>query len=530
MRIRTFAAAAALVLTLSAHAQRGIDNPMTRAVLQVYEKQLQEDPSDWETWMARANEYYMHSEYLRSLNDVDNALKYIPENKKAERFDALLLRANIYTETGRNAEALNDLNSAVALMPSSYVALYLRANTLYSLGRYDEASADYKRLQRINQRSPDALVGLARIAVKENNLGTANELLDQAVAMDPNNSEYYVRRADVRKQMGLTRDAVDDLVLAVSINSDDSRAIQHLVDLGKSDYPTVIAGLTSAIQQAPRVGMFPYIRGVIAQAHYNYKAALDDFKAINDKQLYNYHGIYASMAECQLALGRYDEALQNVETAISTDANSAGHSLPKAQILRALGRPAEAFDIALKASVMNGGSNEALVEMGLCRAGEGKWQEAADLFGEASLDNPDSPELLMLRAWVLGKHLNQPVAAAGFYGQVVDLEGWDLDNVRSLKGFAQLLNGDREQAVKWIENILATVTDKDGFVHYMGACFYTVAGDNERAIALAHKAMELGYANYYEWMTLNDGLCTVALLRDDLSFLRLIEKYKYLWD
>ena len=105
-----------------------------------------------------------------------------------------------------------------------------------------------------------------------------------------------------------------------------------------------------------------------------------------------------------------------------------------------------------------------------------------------------------------------------------------LDNVRSLKGFAQLLNGDREQAVKWIENILATVTDKDGFVHYMGACFYTVAGDNERAIALAHKAMELGYANYYEWMTLNDGLCTVALLRDDLSFLRLIEKYKYLWD
>ncbi len=339
-----------------------------------------------------------------------------------------------------------------------------------------------------------------------------------------------MRRADVRKQMGLTRDAVDDLVLAVSINSDDSRAIQHLVDLGKSDYPTVIAGLTSAIQQAPRVGMFPYIRGVIAQAHYNYKAALDDFKAINDKQLYNYHGIYASMAECQLALGRYDEALQNVETAISMDANSAGHFILKAQILRALGRPAEAFDIALKASVMNGGSNEALVEMGLCRAGEGKWQEAADLFGEASLDNPDSPELLMLRAWVLGKHLNQPVAAAGFYGKVVDLEGWDLDNVRSLKGFAQLLNGDREQAVKWIENILATVTDKDGFVHYMGACFYTVAGDNERAIALAHKAMELGYANYYEWMTLNDGLCTVALLRDDLSFLRLIEKYKYLWD
>lgn len=530
MRIRTLVAAAALVLTLSAQAQRGIDNPMTRAVLQVYEKQLQEDPTDWETWMARANEYYMHSEYLRSLNDIDNALKYIPESKKAERFDALLLRANIYTETGRAAEALNDLNSAVALQPSSYVALYLRANTLYTLERYDEAEADYKRLQRINPRSPDALVGLARIAVKENNLGTATELLDQAVAVEPNNSEYYVRRADVRKQMGLTRDAVDDLILAVSINSDDSRAIQHLVDMGKTDYPTVIAGLTSAMQQAPRVGMFPYIRGVIAQAHYNYKAALEDFKAINDKQLYNYHGIYASMAECQLALGRYNEALESIETAISMDPNSAGHFILKAQILRALGRAAEAFDIALKASVMNGGSNEALVEMGLCRAAEGKWQEAADLFGEASLENPDSPELLMLRAWVLGKHLNQPVAAAGFYSQVADLEGWDLDNVRSLKGFALLLNGDKEQAERWMDNILNTVEDKDGFIHYMGACFYATAGDNERAIALARKSIELGYANYYDWMTLNDGLCTVAPLRDDLTFLRLVDQHKILWD
>lgn len=530
MRIRTLTAALALALSISVQAQNSIDNPMTRAVLKVYEQQLRENPSDWETWMARANEYYMHSEYLRSLNDIDNALKYIPENKKAERFDALLLRANIYTETGRAAEALNDLNSAIALMPSSYVALYLRANTLYTLERYDAAEADYKRLQRINPRSADALVGLARIAVKENNLGTATEMLDQAVAMDPNNSEYYVRRADVRRQMGLTRDAVDDLIVAVSINSDDSRAIQHLVDMGKSDYPTVIAGLTSAIQQAPRVGMFPYIRGVIAQAHHNYKAALDDFNKINDQQLYNYHGIYASIAECQLALGRYDDALGNIDTAISMDPNTADHFILKAQILRALGRPAEAFDIALKASVMNGGSNQAIVEMGLCRAADSKWQEAADLFGEASLENPNSPDLLMLRAWVLGKHLNQPVAANGFYNQVADLDEWDIDNVRSLKGFALLLAGNKEQGVKWIENILSTVTDKDGYINYMGACFYATAGDNERAIALADKAMQLGYANYHNWMTLNDGLCTVAPLRDDLTFLRLVEKHKILWE
>ncbi len=531
MQLRTIAAIASLaLLSVTSAAQKGIDNPMTQAVLKVYERLLQEDPTDWETWMARANEYYVHSEYLRSLNDVDNALKHIPADKKAERFDALSLRANIYIETGRHNEALNDLNSALSISPSSYIALYQRANTLYTLGQYKEASADYKRLQRLNPRSAEALVGLARIAVKENNLGTANELLDHAVQLDPNNSSYYVRRASVRKSMGLHRDAVDDLILAISIDSDNSRALQGLVDYGKTNYATVMAALSSAIQQAPNVGMFPYIRAVISQANYKYKAALDDFKLIIDKNLYDYHGIWASMAECQFALGRFAEALATVDTAIAKDPHGASHYVLKAQILRALGEPQKAFDIALSASVMNGGNNQGLIEMGLCCASQQKWAEANTHFGEALLNDPTSPELLLLRAWVLGEHLNQPVAARGFCDQVTELEGWDLDNVQSLKGFALLANGNTEQAKVWMDNILGTVDDTNGFISFMGARFYASAGDSDRAIQLTEKALSLGFSNYYDWMYNKDGRFNLEPLRQDLRFLQLMNKYSILWN
>lgn len=529
MQLRTIVIAFAAAVTMTATAQNGIDNPMTRAVLQVYEQQLQEHPDDYEIWMARANEYYTHSEYLRALNDVDNALKYIPLSKTQERCDALQLRANIYIQTERYDEAYTDLSNVVTLQPNNYVAIYQLANVEYSKGDYKAAAMDYKRLQRLNPRSAEALVGLARVAVKENNLGTANELLDQAVNLDPNNADYYVRRASVRSEMGMDREAVDDLVLALSTDSRNTRATQAIVNYANENYSAVIAGLTSAMQQAPKVGMFVYMRAVIAQAHFNYKAAIADFEKINKEHLYDYHGIYASMAQCYFALGKYDEALENIDQAISMVATNAGHYILRAQILRALGRNDEAFDQALKASVMNGGSNEALVEMGLCRASQEKWKEAADLFGEASMNDPNVPETLMLRAWVLEEHLNQPVAAKGFYEQVANMEGYTDENVRSLRGFGMLLAGQTALAKSWMENILTNVKDHDGFIHFMGACFYATAGDNDKALDCVSKALDLGFANYYDLTKNTDGRCTLAPLRDDLRFLNLLNRHSILF-
>jgi len=106
-----------LLAAPKANAQKGIDNPITRAVIEVYDKQLKEDPTDYETWLHRANEYYSHSEYMRALSDVDNALKYVPATETSTREQAYLLRANIYQQTGRYEDALTDLNSVLAITP-----------------------------------------------------------------------------------------------------------------------------------------------------------------------------------------------------------------------------------------------------------------------------------------------------------------------------------------------------------------------------------------------------------------------------
>lgn len=514
------------VSTSSFAQQRGIDNPVTKAVLQVYEKMLRENPDDYMIWFRRANEYYRHDEYMKALKDINEALQRTPTSDSDLRFQEYMLRAGIYNQTSRKQEALADLNEACRIDPESYAAIYQRANTEYELEQFADAKTDYVRLQRLNSRSAEAPLGLARIAIRENNLGMANDYLEQAVSLDPNNAETYVRRASVRKQMGNNNGAVDDLILAISIDSNHTKAIEALVDYGNTNFAATINGLSSAIRQAPQVGMFWYLRAVIEQAHYHYKAAIDDYRHIIDNGLYKYQGLYASIAECEYALGEFDAALSDIDYALGMSTNEAQFFTLKSKVLRALGRYDEAVEAAARALSVDRNYADGLAEMGLCYMAKENYKEASALFGEAMMTNAENPYYYMLRAWLLRDYMNQAEAANGFYEQVANMDFFYVDNVKSLKGFAELFLDHATRAEGWMNNILTTVNDNDGLINYYAACFYCAADDSERALACAEAALKAGYANYFDWMYNTDARINVAPLRDDLRFLNLLHRYE----
>lgn len=521
--------ALALVASLSISASAVIDNPVTQAVLKVYDATLKQNPNDYMTWFRRANEYYRHSEYVRALDDVNKALALAPGGEKDLRFQAYMLRAGIYNQTGKPEMALSDLNSATALDPNSYSAIYQKANTEFELGNYGAARVDYTRLQRLNPRSTEALIGLARCAVKENNISAATEYLQQAVDFDPSNPEIYNRRATVRRIMGDHNGAVDDLILAISLKSNDPKAIEMLVEYGNTNYAATIAGITNAMNLAPDNGLYRYLRAVIAQAHYNYLSAIDDFQVILDRRLYNYHGINASMARCLYGLGRYEEALDQINEALSHSTNVADYYVLRSQILRALGRSDEAISAAATAIIVTPDYVPGLVEMAVNYIDKGNYQQAASLLGEASMADANDPNLYLLRGWLHEKFLNQPVAAKGFYEQALNVEGYADNNVRSLRGFA-LLNLDRTaEADEWMNLIIETVPDNDGLINYYATCFYTLRDDDIKAVEAAERALQAGYSDNHNWMQNSDGFINVGPLRDDLRFLRLMQKYNYIF-
>lgn len=528
MRLRNLLLSVFITATGTTLAQSAVENPITKAMLEVYQQELNTNPQNYEIYFRRANEYYNLNQYLRALSDIDNAIKYTPATETDLLFQEYSLRASIYQMTDRLKEALADLNEAFRLDPTSYTILYLKANVEFELGDYQEAKKDYQKLQRYDQRSLEALIGLARIAIKENNLGLANDYIDQAVALSPAQSEVYVRRANVRSLMGNNNGAVEDLLVAISIDKDNTAAIGELVNISNRDYNAVILGLSNAIQQAPQVGMFYYMRAIIAMSHYHYLAAIADFNTIIDQNLYNYHGIYGSLADCYFALGQYQQALNEVNQALSMTPDNGMYYITRAKIRRAMDDNEKALESATTAVEKLPGNLQAIVEKGLCETASKNYDDASALFGEAVMDAPDNAYYYVLRAWVLDKYLNQTSGANGLYKRMLDLD-YPTDNIKSLRGFALIALDRRPDAIAWIENILENVKDVDGSVHYYATCLFAHLGMTDRAIDCMETALELGYANYYDWTRNDTAGIDVAPIRSDARFNSLLARFDYLF-
>ena len=79
-KLKTAFAALAIAASASfaCSAQQGLSDPMTKAMMDVYQQELDANPKAYDIYFRRANEYYKFDQYLRALSDIDNAIKYAP--------------------------------------------------------------------------------------------------------------------------------------------------------------------------------------------------------------------------------------------------------------------------------------------------------------------------------------------------------------------------------------------------------------------------------------------------------------------
>ena len=122
-----------------AMAQSNMADPMTKAMMEVYDQEIAANPKAYEVYFRRANEYYKFNQYLRALSDIDNAIKYAPAEDGDMLFQCYSLRGDIYQMLGKTQEALADFTQALKFDPTSFMALYQKANCEYELGQYAEA-------------------------------------------------------------------------------------------------------------------------------------------------------------------------------------------------------------------------------------------------------------------------------------------------------------------------------------------------------------------------------------------------------
>ncbi len=530
MKLTRFFAAALCIASTSGIvvADNGLSSPMTKAMMEIYDQELVANPEAYDIYFRRANEYYKFNQYLRALSDIDNAIKYTPAADTDMLFQCYALRGDVYQMLDKNEEALADYEKALKLDPTSFQVLYRKANTEYELGHYADAKVGYNRMRATNGRSAEALTGLARVAVKENNLGLASNYMDDAVAMMPTDSDIYVRRCSVRRMVGNNTGAVDDLIMAISLDS-NAKAFSQLIEISNEDYPAVVTALSNAIHQAPEQGMFYYIRAVIAQAHNHFPAAIEDFQKIIDDNMYNYAGIYGSLAECYYALCDFDRAAENVNQAIGMGENNGEYYLTLSKINRAQGRNEQALKAAEQALAKLGTNADATTQKGLCLYSLGQYDNASSLFGEMIMDDPTAEANYMYQAWAMkaGKAKAQNVTA--IYKRMLDANENNTAQT-SRYGFALLNTGKKEEALKWAENYLHDNRDTDGNINYVAACLYAQAGETEKAFECVENALNKGYANKYNLTKLTDADVNLAPLHNDSRLTQFLSNYSYIFE
>ncbi len=122
-----------------------------RRAIQDYDEVLRLDPGDAFAYNNRGVAYEGLGEYRRAIQDYDQALRSDPGYANAYYNRGVAYKGlawDLYLE-GRNAEALADVDRALADRPGEAATIDTRAHVLAALGRPQEALAEFERAMQL---------------------------------------------------------------------------------------------------------------------------------------------------------------------------------------------------------------------------------------------------------------------------------------------------------------------------------------------------------------------------------------------
>lgn len=173
---------------------------------------------------------YQQGRYAEALNYFESAKQSDPSNP-----DTYYNLASTYHKLGNaskdkkmleNAEAL--YNGCLDLAPNHVDCHRGLAVLLVDTGRSDRA---FELLKRWAQRSPglsDARVELARLNQEFNQPKIAEQYLDEALAMDPNNAKAWAARGKMRESSGELMQAVKNYQQSLALNAQQPELYQRI--------------------------------------------------------------------------------------------------------------------------------------------------------------------------------------------------------------------------------------------------------------------------------------------------------------
>ena len=280
---------------------------------------------------------YDSEEYMKALDFINRAIDSDPNY-----INGFLLRAEINYRLQEFNEVIEDITQAFNLDENASKTMaefrLLRADAYIKLNNFNKAMTDVEYSITVNPQISKAFYLKGIINIEKLIYFEAVEDFDKAINLAPDESEYYIKRAELKKlyykplpETKTYESILDDIKIAIALNPSDCRPYKLKCDMLKMDSEDnkdeLIREIDVFIERFPEQSYFYAERGMAYVLTYKYASALGDFtKAIHldegNEANYRNRGLcFHNMKKYQLALNDYTKSINVLVKKYQTSEN-----------------------------------------------------------------------------------------------------------------------------------------------------------------------------------------------------------------
>jgi len=169
---------------------------------------------------------FFQSVYFQEKGIYDAALKSInqalEQNSGNDKF--LFQKSKVLQNKSDNNEALISLNEAIERNPYNYQYYINRLEVNRKLGNTEKAIQDIQFLEFCIPSLTEVVLAKVKMDIETGNYLTAKRSLDELIAKEQSNPQYYILRGNLRLKTTQIVNADLDFGMALDLNPDDPNA------------------------------------------------------------------------------------------------------------------------------------------------------------------------------------------------------------------------------------------------------------------------------------------------------------------
>ena len=492
-----------------------VQNEKTEEALEFFNKDIQENPKNGYSYSWIAMLRVHQEEYGRALTAADMAIKLLPKKDAEYVIFAYTTRSDVYLNLEDTVKAISDLTTAIKIKPDENSLYEKRAQIYYEQERYDLADADYQKMIELKPGETMGYMGLGRNANSQKRWDDAIKPFDYVTKLASDYSQGYAFRAESYIGKEKWAEATDDIVKALSLDWD--RKAHYLAGtLKEPAFTMLVSKIKVQSAKSPNEATWPYILGTMYEQNKHYTKAIEYYETANSKDVSP--SVYQRISICHYEMGKYEDALNSINQALSLDSTDLSYKARRANIYYEMGEVHSAiaeWDNVLKAQPEYG--------FGYYRRGwfkelAGDMEGAIEDLSMSIVLDPDYSYSYVSRGDIYMKQGKKELAEADFK-KVIEIE--DTPDKYDCIHYAYQGLGENAKAIAAMDSIIARDSTDSGN-YYDAACLYSRMQDKSNALRFLEKCLELGYNRFAHIERDFD----MDFLRETDEFKALITKYK----